>query len=78
MNNWKTTAVGCGLAIFQALNTYQGSKSWWGYGIAVGLAAFGVLAKDFNTHSTQTQVNDATVEAHDAAQATALDAANKA
>lgn len=67
MNNWKTTAVGCALAIFQALSTYQGSKSWWGYGIAVGLAAFGFLAKDFNTHSTETQVQVATVQANDAA-----------
>jgi hypothetical protein len=77
MTSWKTTVVGCGLAIFQCLNTYQGSKSWWGYGIAVGLAAFGFLAKDFDTHSTEAQVQTATITANVAANTAALNAANK-
>jgi hypothetical protein len=48
MTNWKTTAIGVGLAVLQALQTYHGANNWQGYAYALGIAAFGFLAKDFN------------------------------
>ena len=72
MNNWKTTLAGLLVAIGYALQNYNGANSWQGYATALAFAALGALAKDFDTHSTHTQVQTATNQA----QAAAIDAAN--
>ncbi|UWZ84641.1 hypothetical protein [Occallatibacter riparius] len=48
MQNWKTTIIGLAMGGLQAAATYQGSGGWKGYGIAIGIALIGILARDFN------------------------------
>ena len=74
MTNWKTTLAGVIGALLMAAANYSGEKTWQGYIACLVPVALGILAKDFNTHSTQLEVSTATNQA----QATALDAANKA
>ena len=69
--NWKTTAAGLIAAIAYALANYTGRNDWQGYVGAAAIAALGFLSKDFNTHSTETQVQVATIQAKDDALAAA-------
>lgn len=48
MSNWKTTLCGVALAVIPAIEGFQG-HDWKGYVTAALTAAFGFLAKDFNT-----------------------------
>ena len=72
MQNWKTTVAGLLTALIMAAANYSGPNTWQGYVACLGPVVLGVLAKDFDTHSTQTQVQTATNQA----QAAAIDAAN--
>ena len=74
MKNWKTTLAGLIGALAFALQNYNGANTWQGYLGAFAVAAAGFLAKDFDTHSTETQVQTATA----VAQADAVAAANSA
>jgi len=67
MKNWKTTVAGLLTALIMAAANYSGPNTWQGYLACLGPVAIGFLAKDFDTHSTQTQVNVSTVQATDAA-----------
>jgi hypothetical protein len=71
MNNWKTTLFGVIAAIATALSNYNGSNNWQGYVAAAAIAAFGFISKDFNTHSTVAQTQEATVKETDDAIAAA-------
>jgi hypothetical protein len=66
MQNWKTTVAGLLTALIMAAANYSGPNTWQGYLACLGPVALGVLAKDFDTHSTQTQVSVATKQANDA------------
>jgi hypothetical protein len=66
MQNWKTTVAGLLTALIMAAANYSGPNTWQGYLACLGPIALGVLAKDFDTHSTQTQVSVATKQANDA------------
>jgi len=46
MKNWKTTVVGLAIA---GLYAWQNANGGWKQGVAVLIAMFGALAKDFNT-----------------------------
>ena len=63
MNSWKTTLVGVLAGTATALANYHGANTWQGYVSAIAIAALGVLAKDFDAHSTVAQVQTATIEA---------------
>ena len=65
MNNWKTTAAGILAAVAMAWGNYAGANTWQGYVSCLGPVILGALAKDWNTHSTVTQVQTATVQADD-------------
>jgi hypothetical protein len=67
VNNWKTTAAGVLAAVAMAWANYSGANTWQGYLSCLGPVVIGALAKDWNTHSTETQVQVATVQAKDAA-----------
>ena len=69
--NWKTTAAGLLGALAMAAANYTGQNTWQGYLACLAPVAVGFLAKDFNTHSTDTQVQVATVQAKDDALAAA-------
>ena len=71
--NWKTTFAGLIGALAMAGANYSGPNTWQGYVACLVPVALGFLAKDFDTHSTATQVATSTAEANIAA----LDAANK-
>lgn len=65
MENWKTTVGGLLLAIGTAsLGAPIPEKYRWIPGVvsAIGGAMLGLVAKDFNTHSTADEVKTATVE----------------
>lgn len=54
--NWKTSAVGIGIAVLTywsqvGANLPQTRGDWFAFGVATGLAALGVLAKDGSTGS---------------------------
>ena len=66
MQNWKTTVAGLLTALIMAAANYSGPNTWQGYLACLGPVALGVLAKDFDVHSTQTQVTVATKQANDA------------
>ena len=66
MQNWKTTVAGLLTALIMAAANYSGPNTWQGYLACLGPVALGVLAKDFDTNSTQTQVSVATKQANDA------------
>ena len=72
MTNWKTTLAGVIGALLMAAANYSGEKTWQGYVACLVPVALGILAKDFNTFPTQTQVSVATKQAD----ADALNAAN--
>jgi hypothetical protein len=72
MNNWKTTLAGVIGALAMALANYSGANTWQGYVACLVPVVLGALAKDFNTHSTVTQVQTATNQA----KAEAIAAAN--
>ena len=70
MANWKTTAAGIVTAIFGFIlfsPQYFSAIPWIvdiaKFGAAGGLASLGLLAKDFNTHSTSAEVSKADTEA---------------
>ena len=75
--NWKTTLAGLISAMAMAAANYSGPNTWQGYVACLVPAILGALAKDFDTHSTATQVQVATVQANDAANIAAINAANK-
>ena len=72
MNSWKTTLAGLIGALAMAAANYSGENTWQGYVACLVPVALGFLAKDYNTHSTATQVETATVKAN----TDALNAAN--
>jgi hypothetical protein len=63
MKNWKTTLVGLIGALAMAAANYSGVNTWQGYVACLTPVALGFLAKDFNTHSTVAQVENATATA---------------
>lgn len=67
MQNWKTSLAGFIGALAMAAANYSGPNTWQGYVACLVPVALGVLAKDFDTHSTQTQVQTATAQATTAA-----------
>jgi hypothetical protein len=71
-SNWKTTVAGFVGGLLMGAANYSGERTWQGYVACLVPVALGILAKDFNTHSTETEVVVATVQANTAA----LDAAN--
>ena len=62
VKNWKTTLFGLIAGIATGLANYSGPNNWQGYVGAAALAALGILAKDFDTHSTQPQIDAATTK----------------
>ncbi len=72
MKNWKTSLAGLLGAVAMAAANYSGPNTWQGYVACLVPVVLGVLAKDFDTHSTQDQVQMATTQANTAA----LNAAN--
>jgi hypothetical protein len=65
MENWKTTLGGLLLAVGTAALGAPIPEKWrWAPGVvsAIGGALLGMTAKDFNVHSTQKEVQAATVE----------------
>ena len=72
MKNWKTSLIGAIGALLMAAANYSGEKTWQGYLACLVPVALGLFAKDFDTHSTETQVATATA----VAQADAVTAAN--
>jgi hypothetical protein len=62
MKNWKTTLAGVVGALAMALANYTGPNTWQGYVASLFPVVLGALAKDFDTHSTQAQVQTATFE----------------
>ena len=72
MKNWKTSLIGAIGALLMAAANYSGTKTWQGYVACLVPVALGLFAKDFDTHSTETQVQTATA----VAQADAVAAAN--
>ena len=77
MKNWKTSLIGAIGALLMAAANYSGPHTWQGYVACLVPLALGLYAKDFDTHSTETQVLTATIDANAAAKAAALDSANK-
>jgi hypothetical protein len=73
ITNWKTTFAGLIGAVAMAAANYSGPNTWQGYVACLVPVILGALAKDFDTHSTQAQVQVATNQAQDAA----IAAANK-
>ena len=67
MTNWKTSLAGALAGGFFALQNYSGANTWQGYLIAFTLAVGGLLAKDYDTHSTVAQTQTATTQANEAA-----------
>ena len=65
MTNWKTTAAGVLTAVAMAWSNYSGANTLQGYLACLGPVALGALAKDWNTHSTASQVDTATIKAQD-------------
>jgi uncharacterized membrane protein (DUF4010 family) len=63
MPNWKTTVFSLIGGIATALADYAGPNNWQGYVAAAAIAAVGIVAKDFDTHSTSAQVNAADITA---------------
>ncbi len=72
MKNWKTSLAGLIGALAMAAANYGGEKTWQGYVACLVPIVLGVLAKDFDTHSTEAQVQTATA----VAQSDAIAAAN--
>ena len=72
MKNWKTTLIGAIGALLMAAANYSGERTWQGYVQCLVPLALGLFAKDFNTHSTEAQVQTATA----VAQSDAIAAAN--
>ena len=72
MSNWKTTFAGLIGAIAMAAANYSGPNTWQGYAACLFPIILGTLAKDFDSHSTTTQVSEATEQEKVAA----LNAAN--
>ena len=64
MKNWKTTLAGLIGALAMAAANYSGVNTWQGYVACLVPVALGFLAKDYNTHSTETQVETATIKAN--------------
>ncbi len=64
MENWKTSLAGLIGALAMAAANYSGEKTWQGYVACLVPIVLGVLAKDFDTHSTVEQTQTATTEAH--------------
>ena len=60
MKNWKTSLAGLICTLLMAAANYSGPNTWQGYVACLGPVALGVLAKDFDTHSTEAQVSTAT------------------
>ena len=60
MKNWKTSLAGLATALIMAAANYRGPNTWQGYLTCLGPIAIGVLAKDFDTHSTAAEVSTAT------------------
>ena len=52
MKNWKTSLAGLIGALAMAAANYSGEKTWQGYIACLVPIVLGVLAKDFDTHST--------------------------
>ena len=63
MQNWKTTVAGILVAVGYALQNYAGANTWQGYATALAIAVLGAVAKDFDVHSTATQVAVSTKQA---------------
>lgn len=63
MKNWKTTTAGLLVALAYGLQNYNGANTWQGYAVCFFLAAGGFFSKDYNTHSTEAQVQTATDDA---------------
>lgn len=70
MQNWKTTVFGliAAVAAYVVANPAQFSKYPWigtvaGIIMAAGIGGVGLAAKDSTTHSTATQVSEATTAA---------------
>jgi hypothetical protein len=63
MKNWKTTLCGAAIAALMALSNYNGANTWQGYAQALGVAALGALAKDFDQHSTVAETQQASLNA---------------
>ena len=63
MKNWKTSLIGAIGALLMAAANYSGERTWQGYVQCLVPLALGLFAKDFDTHSTETQVQTATTEA---------------
>jgi len=76
MQNWKTTLAGLIGTLAMAAANYSGPNTWQGYVACLVPVALGFLAKDYNTHSTETQVIVATKQADAKIDAAALNAAN--
>lgn len=64
MKNWKTGAAGLATAFFgfvlfspEQFQHFPWLISLAKYAIAGGLASMGLMSKDFNSHSTVTEVN---------------------
>jgi hypothetical protein len=73
MKNWKTSLAGLIGTLAMAAANYSGPQTWQGYVACFVPLVLGVLAKDFDTHSTVAQVQTST----DDAKAAALAAVNK-
>jgi hypothetical protein len=58
--NWKTSLLGIVAGAFTAL---QGGQNWKSVAAGAAIAVLGLVAKDNTTHSTQTQVAQATAKA---------------
>ena len=74
MRNCKTSLIGAIGGLLMAAENYSGPHTWQGYIACLVPVALGLYAKDFDTHSTETQVQTATA----VAQADAIAAANAA
>jgi len=65
MTNWKTSLAGLLCTLAMAIANYSGPNTWQGYVQSLVPVVLGFLAKDYDSHSTQTQVNTATDSAKD-------------
>ena len=72
MENWKTSLIGAIGALLMAAANYSGPHTWQGYVVCLVPLALGLYAKDYDAHSTKTEVDVATKQAD----AAALNAAN--
>lgn len=61
MQNWKTSLAGLIGTLAMAFANYSGQNTWQGYVTCLVPVALGVLAKDFDTHSTVAQTQNATL-----------------